>query len=186
MILLNQAVNFIKKLRDTLDFIDNNPVLKILRNKFFQPLGVGQKVVVNFRLKKINENSLREGGFNPRRLSCPSRAKKEETFVFGRCDYSGIHDSILHSKMELSSTKDNTGNGFLVTEEELRPFVKDLHQTLSEGSIIQRRGFIHSFIKRIEVDYPQAVIEYNMPIPTKIKDRTSTEEVLSLVQSGVP
>ena len=122
------------------------------------------------------------------------RAKLFEGIETGAFDLKDITSRLKDLNDEIASLesqkaelikKHNTGNGFLVTEKELRPFVEDLHQTLSEGSIIQRRGFIRSFIKRIEVDYPQAVIEYNMPIPTKIKDRTSTDEVLSLVQFGV-
>ncbi len=72
-----------------------------------------------------------------------------------------------------------------ISEEAIRPYVEDLRQTLMEGSIVERRGFLRSFIKKITVDYPSATLEYTVPLPVKTKDRTSTEEVLSLVQNGV-
>jgi len=81
--------------------------------------------------------------------------------------------------------KHETGEGFTIPEEYLRPFVEDLRETLLDGSIVERRGFIRSFIKKIDVDYPEAFVEYTVPLPTKSKDRTSQYEVLSLVQSGV-
>ena len=51
---------------------------------------------------------------------------------------------------------------------------------------MERRGFIRSFIKKIDVDYPHATVEYTVPLPEKNKDSASNFEVLSLVQSGVP
>ncbi len=67
----------------------------------------------------------------------------------------------------------------------MRPFLNNLRETLLEGTIAQRRSFIRPFIKRIEVNYPKATIEYALPVPVKIKDRTPTEEVLSFAQTGV-
>ena len=67
---------------------------------------------------------------------------------------------------------------------EMRPYVEDLRETLLHGTIADRRGFIRSFIKRIEVDYPQATIEYSLPMP-QIKARTPTDEVLAMEQNGV-
>lgn len=87
-------------------------------------------------------------------------------------------------KAELTK-KHETGEGLAIPEEYMRPLVEDLRQTLLDGSIVERRGFIRSFIKKIDVDYPDAYIEYTVPLPTKTKDSTSTFEVLSLVQSGV-
>ena len=81
--------------------------------------------------------------------------------------------------------KHETSDGLTMPEEYLRPFVEELREILLDGSIVERRGFIRSFIKKIDVDYPEAYVEYTAPLPTKTKDRTSTEEVLSLVQSGV-
>lgn len=115
-----------------------------------------------------------------------------ETAVFDLSDISprlkdlNAEITLLEKQKSELSKQEHSGNAFSITEEELRPHVRDLHETLFDGSIIQRRGFIRSFIKRIEVDYPEATIEYTVPVPTKIKDRTSTKEVLSLKQNGVP
>lgn len=81
--------------------------------------------------------------------------------------------------------KHDTGEDLNIPEDYLRPFVEDLRETLLEGSIAERRGFIRSFIKKIDVDYPLATLEYTVPLPVKNKDKTSTTEVLSLVQHGV-
>ena len=81
--------------------------------------------------------------------------------------------------------KHETGEEQEIPEEYLQPFVKDLRELLLEGSIVERRGFIRSFIKKIDVDYPLATVEYTAPLPEKNKDSTSNFEVLSLVQSGV-
>ena len=87
-------------------------------------------------------------------------------------------------KAELIKKHDN-GEEQTIPEEYLRPFVEDLRDLLLEGSIVERRGFIRSFIKKIDVDYPLATVEYTVPLPEKNKDSTSNFEVLSLVQSGV-
>jgi|CXWL01.1.fsa_nt_gi DNA invertase Pin-like site-specific DNA recombinase len=92
--------------------------------------------------------------------------------------------SIQTQRADLTK-KHNSERGFYINEEGLKPFVEDLRETLLQGTIAQRRGFIRSFIKRIEIDYPEAKIDYTIPMPQKIKARTSTEEVLATVQNGV-
>jgi len=67
----------------------------------------------------------------------------------------------------------------------LKTYVSDLKQLLNEGSIIEQKSFIQSFVKRIVVNQSKIKIEYTLPIINKI-DRTSTKEVLSMVQSGSP
>lgn len=93
-------------------------------------------------------------------------------------------DTLQAQKDELKQKREKEIQ-IAVSEEALRPYVEDLRQTLMEGSIIERRGFLRSFIKKITVDYPKATVEYTVPIPVKTKDRTSTTEVLSLKQNGV-
>ncbi len=67
----------------------------------------------------------------------------------------------------------------------MKPYIDDLHETLMTGSIAERKGFIRSFVKQITVDYPKLEMEYTFPLPINKTDRTSTEEVLSMRQSGV-
>ena len=93
-------------------------------------------------------------------------------------------DALEKQKAELKK-KHEEEIKIAISEEGLRPYVENLRQTLMDGSIVERRGFLRSFIKKITVDYPSATMEYTCPLPVKTKDRTSTEEVLSLVQNGV-
>ena len=93
-------------------------------------------------------------------------------------------DALEKQKAELQK-KHEEEIKIAISEEGLRPYVENLRQTLMDGSIVERRGFLRSFIKKITVDYPSATMEYTCPLPVKRKDRTSTEEVLSLVQNGV-
>ena len=93
-------------------------------------------------------------------------------------------DALEKQKAELQK-KHEEEIKIAISEEGLRPYVENLRQTLMDGSIVERRGFLRSFIKKITVDYPSATMEYTCPLPVKTKDRTSTEEVLSLVQNGV-
>ena len=110
-------------------------------------------------------------------------ARNREDSIIYKCLNDEIA-SIQTQKTDLTK-KHNSERGFCVSEEGLKPFVEGLHETLLEGTIAQRRGFIRSFIKRIEIDYPEAEIDYTLPMPQKIKARTPTEEVLATVQNGV-
>lgn len=87
-------------------------------------------------------------------------------------------------KAKIIETHQN-GDGLKIAEEKIKPYIDDLQEMLTEGSIAERRGFIRSFIKTISVDYPQLKLEYSLPILPKTKDRTSTSEVLSAEQYGV-
>ncbi len=51
-----------------------------------------------------------------------------------------------------------------LTEDDLGPYIGDLHNTLLLGSIAEQKAFIKSFIKKIFIDYPTAVIEYTLPL----------------------
>jgi site-specific DNA recombinase len=53
--------------------------------------------------------------------------------------------------------KHQNGDGLKIKEEELKPYIDDLRETLMTGSIAERKGFIRSFVKQIIVDYPTGV-----------------------------
>jgi site-specific DNA recombinase len=69
--------------------------------------------------------------------------------------------------------------------DKLEEYTHDLKELLNEGTFIEQKSFIQSFVKKIVVNKTKIKIEYNLPIISKI-DRTSTKEVLSMVQSGSP
>jgi hypothetical protein len=68
---------------------------------------------------------------------------------------------------------------------DLKSYIKDLKKLLNLGSIIEQKTFLKSFIKKIIVNHPKIMIEYNFPIINK-KGRNSTEEVLPMLKSGSP
>ena len=74
----------------------------------------------------------------------------------------------------------------ILTDEELRPYVLDLKETLMKGSIVERKSFMRTFIKEIRVDYPRLEVEYTIPLPIPNKETPSTEEVLCMYQIGSP
>jgi len=67
----------------------------------------------------------------------------------------------------------------------LKSYVADLADLLSKGSIVEQKGFLRSFIKRIEITRPKVTIDYTMPLKTT-KTESLTSEVLPLEQVGCP
>ena len=56
-------------------------------------------------------------------------------------------------------------------------YVKELEHILGEASFIQRKTFIRSFVKRVEVNTEKVIVDYTIPLPVET-NRTSTKEVL--------
>ena len=71
----------------------------------------------------------------------------------------------------------------LVDLETVTQYVTELRELLAEGSVVERRAFIKSFVKEIRVGKQEAVIKYKIPMAP---DKTSEEEatVLPIVQFG--
>ena len=70
------------------------------------------------------------------------------------------------------------------SQEEVKRYVEDLRQTLEKGSLVERKGFLRSFIKRIEINHPNAEIEYTVPLVPPNGTDAVKREVLSIVQNG--
>lgn len=68
--------------------------------------------------------------------------------------------------------------------DKIREYVASLKTFLGSSSFIEQKSFLKSFIKRIELNEPQVVIDYTMPLP--IKGLTATEEVLYIDGVGSP
>ena len=62
----------------------------------------------------------------------------------------------------------------ILTKRELKDYVCDLRQLLSEGSIFERKGFIKSFVKRITVTGKEVSITYTYPEPEVTKGSGNT------------
>lgn len=53
------------------------------------------------------------------------------------------------------------------------------------GYLIERKAFLRSFVKRIEVNRKQVIMHYHLPMPRSGKERV-TMEVLLIVTPGGP
>ena len=67
----------------------------------------------------------------------------------------------------------------------LKEYVNDLMALLKNGTILEQKAFLRSFITRITVNQPKIEIEYNLPI---IKEKTNerSNEVLAIDNIGSP
>ena len=52
---------------------------------------------------------------------------------------------------------------------------QDLRRLLKEANFTERKAFLRSFIKRIEVNKKQVTVHYNLPIPQDGKSKEQTE-----------
>ena len=69
---------------------------------------------------------------------------------------------------------------------EVKRYVEDLRETLEQGSLMEQKGFLRSFIKRIDLDHPNAEIEYTCPMTPPKQKEPLRREVLSIGQNGSP
>jgi len=67
--------------------------------------------------------------------------------------------------------------------EQVLDYVKDLRALLSKGTLTEQKGFLRSFIRRINYEPGQISIDYTIPMPVE-KDRTSEREVLCIEHGG--
>jgi site-specific DNA recombinase len=85
-----------------------------------------------------------------------------------------IHlETIRHVKLDLLETSI------------VKAYVDDFSILLSTGSIVEPKSFLRSFVKRIEVNLPQVVINYTMPLKAQ-KVELLDREVLPFVHDGSP
>jgi len=64
----------------------------------------------------------------------------------------------------------------------VKAYAQDLRNLLEESGFTQRKAFLRSFIKRIEIDKSQAVVRYNLPVP--YGEGTRAVGVLPIVTPG--
>lgn len=123
-------------------------------------------------------------------------AKLYETIESGKLDFGDLADRIkqLNADKEalFSEHKEIEGQigswaeAPLLSKDDVAFYVNDLKEILNEGSIIEQKRFIRSFIKRIDVNHPKVEVEYTMPMSTEKKREPHKTEVLSLVENGSP
>jgi site-specific DNA recombinase len=75
--------------------------------------------------------------------------------------------------------------GLQISPSEIGLYVQDLKALLEEGSFMERKGFLKSFIKRIEYSEDKGgLIEYTFPLIEKNANEKASFEVLSFNQNG--
>ena len=105
--------------------------------------------------------------------------------------------ALLTAEIQEIESQKTQQDPVILSDEELRPYVLDLQETLMKGSIVERKSFMRTFIKEIRVDYPRLEVEYTIPLPipklvvseqgeSNYKETPSTEEVLCMYQIGSP
>jgi site-specific DNA recombinase len=70
-------------------------------------------------------------------------------------------------------------------EEHVLDYVRDLGVLLSQGTFVEQKTFLRSFIKKVNFEPGQVTIDYTIPMPIE-ENRTSEREVLSLDKVGSP
>ena len=87
-------------------------------------------------------------------------------------------------RTELTETANQTKIEILESKL-VETYVSDLRGLLEKGTIMERKSFLKTFVKRIEVDYPNVTIYYTIPLDTK-KAEPSNSEVLPITWNGTP
>jgi len=93
-------------------------------------------------------------------------------------------DQLEERRLDLMETIQNVKLDLLKTSV-VKAYVDDLSGLLSTGSIVEQKSFLRSFVKRIEVNLPQVVINYTMPLKAQ-KVEPLDREVLPFVHDGSP
>jgi site-specific DNA recombinase len=93
-------------------------------------------------------------------------------------------DDMERKRLDLTESVQGAKVGLLEAPV-VKAYVSDLKGLLSKGSIVEQKSFLRSFIKRVEVNLPQVVIDYTIPLATK-KVEPLAREVLPFEYSGSP
>jgi hypothetical protein len=102
-------------------------------------------------------------------------------------ELTALRDEVLAEKGSLESQAVGCPvNSLDPSPAEVKRYVEDLRETLEQGSLMEQKGFLRSFIKRIDLDHPNAEIEYTVPMTPPKKKEPLRREVLPIVQNGSP
>jgi site-specific DNA recombinase len=95
-----------------------------------------------------------------------------------------VQQKELQEKRDELLDKMNDKTNHVLNLEMVKEYVSSLKTLLSGSSFIEQKYFLRSFIKSIELNVPQIVINYTVPLP--VKGLTTTEEVLRIDKLGSP
>jgi site-specific DNA recombinase len=96
-------------------------------------------------------------------------------------ELNGEKETIAAKISLLNSNRPLAGTFQKPSQETVIAYVEDLRSTLNEGSIMSRKAFLNSFIRRINIKDSEAEIEYTCPIGLGGNRRN---EVLSMARIG--
>ena len=65
----------------------------------------------------------------------------------------------------------------------VKSYTRDLKALIEESDIAERKSFLRSFIKRIEINRNEVVVHYHLPLPQNEKGER-VREVLPMVTPG--
>lgn len=105
-----------------------------------------------------------------------------ETGQFGYAELAPRIRTLLAKREELAEAKAEAEQALgrrsldMADLEAVRGYVEDLRDLLGSSPIVEQRGFLRSFVERIEVDDSQATMYYSVPVPPN----ASVEEVEAL------
>ena len=65
----------------------------------------------------------------------------------------------------------------------VRDYANDLRDLLVKSSITEQRGFLHSFVEKIEVNYSEVSMHHTIPLPPD-SSKEETVGVLPIIHHG--
>ena len=74
----------------------------------------------------------------------------------------------------MTNLPNNQSDIFAGQKYEVKTYAQYLRSLLEEADFTERKAFLRSFLKRIEVNKKQVIVHYNLPIP---KDGKSKEQI---------
>ena len=104
-----------------------------------------------------------------------------ETGKFGLDDLAPRIKELKRRQDELSKTRVQIEADMVVQGIEqvdidtVKAYAQDLRSLLEESDFTQRKAFLRSFIKRIEINKKQVTIQYHLPLPPGDKEKVTVE-----------
>ena len=96
-----------------------------------------------------------------------------------------IQQRELEEKRDELLEKMNNDTPKVMNLNAIQQYVSSLKALLGSASFLEQKAFLRTFIKRVELNTPQIVIDYTVPLPLE-GELTSTEEVLRIDTIGSP
>ena len=99
---LDEPMDLVQQIGNPLDLVDDDPPAEVTGYEVAEALRIRRQIIEKLRFQQVNIGRIGESGSDPRGFSGPSWTEQEEALTCRRLDLSGIHNSILHSILELS------------------------------------------------------------------------------------